>query len=147
MKVNKYMKKKYKYKNVKNPITYGTFDIFHFGHKRLIKRIYKQTGQKVITGVSSDNWNFKKGKIASETELQRSEKVKNYKYVKEVFFEDHNYDAEYWDRDVLKYNSSGIFLGSDVEGRIPIEKIKSPLYFLQRTPFISSTFLRNFKKK
>lgn len=63
------MDQKTKYPNV---ITYGTFDLFHYGHARLLKRASK-LGKKLIVGLSTDSFNKKKGKKSIQTYKQRKE--------------------------------------------------------------------------
>ena len=69
--------------NIKKPkvvITYGTFDMFHFGHERLLKRA-KERGDYLIVGVSTDEYNKKKGKKAVQSFEERLKYVESLPYV------------------------------------------------------------------
>lgn len=69
---------------MKRVITYGTFDLFHVGHVRLLK-ILKSLGDELVVGLSTDEFNLKKGKKTIIPYEQRREILLSNKYVDDVF--------------------------------------------------------------
>ena len=69
---------------MKTVITYGTFDLFHVGHIRLLKRL-SELGDELIVGVSSDEFNAKKGKKSFFSYKERAEILESCRYVTSVF--------------------------------------------------------------
>ena len=67
-------------KRQKKVITYGTFDMFHFGHERLLKRA-KERGEYLIVGVSTDEYNDFKGKKSLQSFEERLKYVESLPYV------------------------------------------------------------------
>lgn len=135
--------------NSKNILTYGTFDLFHIGHERILKRAYKK-GDKLFVGVSSDRWNEIKEKKAFQKENIRLNKIKELPYVEWAFLEDHNNHTEQWKTDVIKYKINKIVMGGDHKGKLDkwLDKIPDIEYeYLSRTPFVSSTKKRKSKLK
>ncbi|HDZ9245211.1 TPA: adenylyltransferase/cytidyltransferase family protein, partial [Vibrio cholerae] len=65
---------------MKTVITYGTFDLFHVGHVRLLKRL-SELGDRLIVGISSDEFNELKGKKSFFSYEERAEIVLSSKYV------------------------------------------------------------------
>jgi len=125
--------------NKKTLLTYGTFDLFHVGHVRLLKRI-KERGDKLIVAVSTDEFNAIKGKKTIIPYEQRAEIVGSIKYVDEVIPE------ENWDQkrdDILKYQVDEFVMGSDWEGKFDNLKDLCEVTYLPRTKDISSTVLKD----
>ena len=130
---------------MKKIITYGTFDLFHYGHYELLFRA-KQLGDYLIVGVSSDDFAKKKGKSTFFTLEKRIEIISNIKFVDMVIPE---YDMKQKIFDIEKYNIDVFCLGSDYKNIFP----KMPEYdiiinkgcsivFLERTPGISTSLLK-----
>ena len=120
-------------------ITYGTFDLFHIGHVRLLKRI-KERGDKLIVAVSTDEFNRSKGKKTIIPFDQRVEIVKAIKYVDEVIPENN------WDQkkdDIIKYNIDEFIMGGDWEGKFDELKEFCDVSYLPRTNDISSSALKD----
>lgn len=129
-------------KKYKSVITYGTFDLFHNGHLKLLKRINEQT-EKLYIGVSSDRWNVIKGKKSKQNENIRLKHIENLYFVDGVFLEDHNDHTDQWLDDYREFNAETIIMGSDHEGildKFMREEMK--IEYLSRTEGISSTQLR-----
>ncbi|AHK22171.1 adenylyltransferase/cytidyltransferase family protein [Candidatus Hepatoplasma crinochetorum] len=129
-------------KKYKNCITYGTFDLFHYGHKRLFKRIDKYC-ENLIVAISTDQFNKLKNKKAFDNYIVRSENVLNCsptikKVIKEV-----NWEQKI--EDVKKYKIDCFIMGSDWKGKFDYLDKNCDVLYLSRTPFISSTYLRNKK--
>ena len=126
----------------KNCLTYGTFDVFHKGHERLLRRIKEQC-ETLHVGVSSDNWNSIKNKTSIQDEQTRLTTIKSLGFVDGTFFEDHNSFEESW---VEKYNSGNfdaLIMGSDHTGNLDylIEKGIN-IQYLPRTQGISSSMIK-----
>ena len=118
-------------------ITYGTFDLLHTGHVRLLKRA-KALGEYLIVAISTDefNWN-EKGKKSYYTYEQRKEILEAIKYVDEVIPE------ENWEQkrlDVHRYNIDIFTMGDDWEGKFDfLEEEGCKVVYLPRTPGISTS--------
>ena len=83
---------------MKKIITFGTYDLFHIGHLRILERA-RQEGDYLIVGVSSDELNDKKGKKAVFPLNERLEIVKSLKCVDEVFIEESLEEKDNYIRD------------------------------------------------
>lgn len=140
----------------KKVMTFGTFDLLHIGHKKIIDHALRIAGKEenLVIGVSSDRWNNLKGKAACENQEQRREKIlKSYPKAK-VIFEDHFKAEETWPLLWDEHNISLIVMGGDhVDNLSYINKIRTPkgaemkISFFERTPKISSTLLRELSSK
>ncbi|EPM4617041.1 glycerol-3-phosphate cytidylyltransferase [Vibrio vulnificus] len=120
-------------------ITYGTFDLFHVGHIRLLKRLYEM-GDELIVGISSDKFNEMKGKKSFFSYAERAEILLACKYVTAVFPE------ESWEQkphDILKYNADAFVMGDDWEGKFDFLKEYCEVIYLPRTEDISTTKIKD----
>lgn len=119
-------------------ITFGTFDMFHIGHLRILERA-KKKGDKLIVGVSSDQLNFsKKQRYPICNEKDRMHIVNALKVVDEVFIEESlELKVDY----IKKYNADLLIMGDDWEGRFDDMKNYCDVIYLPRTPSISTTEL------
>lgn len=124
---------------MKTIITYGTFDLFHYGHVRLFKRL-KALGDKLIVAVSTDEFNALKGKAAFFSYLQRAEIVEACKYVDMVVPETHWQQKA---KDICKYDVSVFGMGDDWKGEFDELSILCDVVYLSRTGEISSTEIKN----
>lgn len=121
---------------MKTVITFGTFDIFHVGHLRILKRA-KELGDRLVVGVSTDELNFnKKGKIPFYSEIERLEIVSGIKYVDDVFFEKSLSEKK---RYILNYNADVLVMGGDWLGKFDDHSDVCEVKYLERTPLISTT--------
>ncbi len=128
--------------NHKTIITYGTFDLFHIGHLRLLQRLQK-LGSRLIVAVSTDRFNLQKGKKTIIPYEQRAEIVANIKGVDLVIPETS------WDQkieDIKKYNVDIFAIGDDWEGKFDFLKEYCEVLYLKRTNGISSTQLKKTLK-
>ena len=122
-------------------ITYGTYDLFHIGHLKLLQRAKELAGPggNLIVGVSTDrfNWEEKRKKSAIPYE-QRAEIVGALKCVDMVIPEDD------WDmkRDILQYKVDIFTMGGDWEGKFDQRKEVCKVVYLPRTEGISSSELK-----
>jgi len=122
----------------KTIITYGTFDMFHIGHLKLLQRL-KSLGDELIVAISSDEFNRGKGKKVMIPYSQRAEIVENIKCVDKVIPE------ENWEQkitDVQKYNVDVFAMGNDWEGKFDFLKEHCEVLYLDRTKDISTTQLK-----
>ena len=122
----------------KTVITYGTFDMFHIGHLKLLQRA-KELGDRLIVAVSTDEFNEKKGKKTLISFEQRTEIVANIKCVDKVVAE------ESWEQkieDIQKYHIDTFAMGDDWKGKFDHLSRYCDVVYLPRTEKISSTQLK-----
>ncbi len=125
-------------KNKKTIITYGTFDMFHIGHLKLLKRL-KKMGDKLIVAVSTDEFNRGKGKKVMIPYKQRAKILKSIKYVDKVIPEKN------WDQkvtDVQKHKVDIFAIGDDWKGEFDFLEEHCKVVYLERTKDISTTQLK-----
>ncbi len=125
-------------KNSKVVITFGTFDVFHVGHLRILKAA-KQYGDKLIVGVSTDELNFgKKGLYPVFSQVERLEIISSIKYVHDVFLE----ESLEQKRDYLvQYSANVLVMGDDWAGKFDEFNDICEVIYLPRTPSVSTTAL------
>ncbi|MBN2601446.1 MAG: glycerol-3-phosphate cytidylyltransferase [Candidatus Marinimicrobia bacterium] len=128
---------------MKKVITYGTFDLFHFGHLRLLQRA-KALGDYLVVAVSSDEFNAIKGKKCTYPYEHRARIVEAIKYVDEVIPE-HKWEQKI--DDVQKHNIDIFVMGDDWEGKFDFLKDYCKVVYLKRTKDISTTQLKGQIRK
>lgn len=119
-------------------ITYGTFDLFHIGHLNLLRRL-KSLGDRLLVGVSTDEFNAVKQKKTTIAFDERLEIVSAIRYVDGVFAE------ENWDQkvsDIQKYQANIFGMGDDWKGKFDYLNIYAQVCYLPRTEKISSTAIK-----
>jgi glycerol-3-phosphate cytidylyltransferase len=126
-----------------NVITYGTFDLFHYGHLRLLKRA-KELGDKLIVAVSTNEFNKVKGKNCVYPYEHRSKIVEAIKYVDKVIPE-RNWEQKR--NDIMKYKIDIFVMGDDWKGKFDDLKDLCKVVYLPRTPGISTTELKKMNMK
>lgn len=125
---------------MKTVITYGTFDLFHKGHENILRRA-KELGDFLIVGVTSDAFDFRRGKLSvRQSTIERVKNVEFSGYADKVIIEE---EEDQKINDIIKYNVDTIVLGSDWFGKIDYLKQYCNVVYLPRTEGISSTLLRN----
>ena len=119
-------------------ITFGTFDVFHVGHLRVIQRA-AALGDRLVVGVSADALNLrKKDRLPVFSEAERMEIVAALKPVDEVFLEESlEQKREY----ILRYDAQVLVMGDDWRGRFDELSDVCRVEYLERTPAISTTAL------
>ena len=126
----------------KKVITYGTFDLFHEGHERLLKRA-KALGDYLIVGVTSDYFDKQRGKMnVEESLLERIENIKKSGYADEIIVEEYNGQKII---DIQKHQIDIFTVGSDWINEFDYLKEYCEVVYLERTEDISSSELRNMK--
>jgi glycerol-3-phosphate cytidylyltransferase len=129
---------------MKRVLTFGTYDIFHYGHLKLLERASK-LGEELIVGVSSDALNYsKKGRNPIYLEDVRQHIISSLGCVNGVFLEESlELKREY----LLHYKADLLVMGHDWEGRFDEFKDICEVVYLPRTPEISTTELIEQIKK
>jgi glycerol-3-phosphate cytidylyltransferase len=119
-------------------ITYGTFDLFHIGHLRLLERL-RALGDHLTVFVSSDEFTAVKGKAAAIGYSERASIVAALRCVDDVYPEC-NWDQKISDVQKLGINVFG--MGDDWVGRFDFLHPYCEVVYLPRTPGVSSTLLK-----
>ena len=122
---------------MKRVITYGTFDLLHYGHINILRRA-KALGDYLVVVVSTDefNWNEKKCYFTYE---ERKAMLEAIRYVDLVVPE------ENWEQkvtDVQKYQIDTFVMGDDWTGKFDFLKDYCEVVYLPRTPEISTTQIK-----
>lgn len=125
-------------------ITYGTFDLLHYGHINLLQRA-KKLGDYLIVALSTDefNWDSKQKKCYFSYE-KRKQLLESVRYVDLVIPE------ENWEQkitDVQLYQVDTFVMGDDWEGKFDFLKEYCEVVYLPRTPEISTTRIKKELKK
>jgi len=124
---------------MKKVITYGTYDLLHWGHINLLKRA-KELGDYLIVALSTDEFNAIKGKKAYYPYEQRKFILESIRYVDKVIPE------RTWEQkieDVKKYDIDIFVMGDDWKGKFDFLKEYCEVIYLPRTIGISTTKIKN----
>ena len=125
-------------------ITYGTYDLLHYGHIKLLERA-KALGDYLIVGVTADDFDKKRGKInVRQSLMERVEAVRSTGIADEIIIEE--YEGQKID-DIIKYDINIFTVGSDWKGKFDYLKEYCEVVYLDRTDGVSSTEIRNEKDK
>lgn len=125
---------------MKRILTYGTFDLLHYGHIRLLKRA-KELGDYLIVAVSTDEFNEIKNKKSYHNYETRKKMLEAIRYVDLVIPE------ENWEQkkdDVINYHVDVVVMGSDWEGSDKFDYLKEycEVTYLPRTKGVSTTKIK-----
>ena len=126
---------------MKRILTYGTFDLLHYGHIRILKRA-KELGDYLVVAISTDEFNAIKGKKAYYDYETRKKMLEAIRYVDLVIPE------ETWEQkiqDVKDYKIDVVVMGDDWAGSDKFDYLKEycEVKFLERTPGISTTQIKS----
>ncbi|AQP59722.1 TPA_asm: glycerol-3-phosphate cytidylyltransferase [Listeria monocytogenes] len=124
---------------MKKVITYGTFDLLHWGHIHLLKRA-KALGDYLIVAISSDEFNRIKHKEAYHSYEHRKLIIEAIRYVDEVIPENN------WEQkreDIEKYGIDVFVMGDDWEGEFDFLKEVCEVVYLPRTEGISTSQIKD----
>lgn len=126
---------------MKRVITYGTFDLLHYGHINLLRRA-KEQGDYLIVALSTDefNWSEKEKKCYFSYE-KRKQLLEAVRYVDLVIPE------KGWDQkvsDIKEYHIDTFVMGDDWSGKFDFleEETDAEVYYLPRTPEVSTTQIK-----
>lgn len=119
-------------------LTYGTFDVFHAGHLKMLQRL-KSMGDRLIVGVSTDEFNEAKKKKSLLCYEDRIAVVEAIKYV-DLVIPEKSWDQK--EEDVKRYNVDVFGMGDDWVGKFDYLKKYCEVVYLPRTLNISSTNIR-----
>ncbi len=124
---------------MKRVITYGTFDLLHYGHINLLKRA-KALGDYLVVVLSSDefNWNEKHKKCYFTYE-ERKQLVEAIRFV-DLVIPENNWEQKV--NDVLEYHIDTFVMGDDWVGKFDFLKEYCEVVYLSRTPEISTTQIK-----
>ena len=127
------------YKGIKRVLTYGTFDLLHYGHIRLLRRA-AQLGDYLIVGVTSEDFDRSRGKINVQQSLtERVDAIRETGLADRVIVEE--YVGQKID-DIRRYDVDIFAIGSDWKGKFDYLNEYCHVVYLDRTKGISSTQLR-----
>ena len=128
---------------MKKVITYGTFDLLHYGHTRLLERA-KALGDYLIVGVTSDDFDRRRGKInVQQSLMERIQSIKETGLADEIIVEE--YEGQKID-DIINHGVDIFAIGSDWEGKFDYLKEYCKVVYLPRTEGISSSDIRADKR-
>ena len=129
---------------MKKVITYGTFDLLHYGHVNLLQRA-KALGDYLVVALSTDEWKWsQKQKKCYFSYEERKRLLEAIRYVDLVIPE------ESWEQkasDVQEYHIDTFVMGNDWEGKFDFLKEYCDVVYLPRTPEISTTQIKKDLKK
>ncbi|MBB4832490.1 glycerol-3-phosphate cytidylyltransferase [Staphylococcus hominis] len=119
-------------------ITYGTYDLLHYGHIELLRRA-REMGDYLIVALSTDEFNQIKNKKSYYDFEQRKMMLESIRYVDLVIPEDGWGQKE---TDVYRYDVDVFVMGHDWEGKFDFLKDKCEVVYLKRTEGISTTKIK-----
>lgn len=121
-------------------ITYGTFDLLHYGHINILRRA-KQQGDYLIVALSTDefNWSSKQKKCFFDYE-KRKHLLEAVRYV-DLVIPENNWEQKV--DDVKMYHVDTFVMGDDWEGKFDFLKEHCEVVYLPRTPEISTTQIKS----
>ena len=119
-------------------LTYGTFDLFHPGHVQLLKRA-RELGTRLVVGLSTDEFNAKKGKKSVMSFEDRKLVLEACRHVDEVFAEE---DWEQKMADAVRLNADVFVMGDDWAGKFDFLKEVCSVVYIARTPNVSTTQIK-----
>ncbi|MGN0531931.1 MAG: glycerol-3-phosphate cytidylyltransferase [Eubacterium sp.] len=122
-------------------LTYGTFDLLHYGHIEILRRA-KALGDYLVVALSTDEFNALKGKVAYHSYETRKKMLEAIRYVDLVIPENS------WEQkldDVKTYHIDTVVMGSDWAGSDKFDYLKDycQVVYLDRTPGVSTTMIKN----
>lgn len=120
-------------------ITYGTFDLLHYGHINILKRA-KEQGDYLIVALSTNEFNEMKGKKCYFSYEERKQLVESVRYV-DLVIPENNWEQKI--EDVKEYKVDVFVMGNDWQGKFDFLKEHCEVVYLERTPEISTTKIKN----
>ena len=124
---------------MKRVITYGTFDLLHYGHINLLSQA-KKLGDYLVVALSTDEFNkIEKDKVCFFTYEQRKQLLESIRYV-DLVIPENNWEQK--NTDVADYHIDVFAIGDDWTGKFDFLKDKCDVVYLPRTPEISTTQIK-----
>ncbi|RIN57438.1 glycerol-3-phosphate cytidylyltransferase [Staphylococcus simulans] len=123
---------------MKRVITYGTYDLLHYGHIELLRRA-REIGDYLIVALSTDEFNKLKKKKSYYNYEQRKMMLESIRYV-DLVIPESNWDQK--TKDVDRYEVDTFIMGHDWEGEFDFLKDKCEVIYLKRTEGISTTQIK-----
>ena len=127
---------------MKKVFTYGRCDMLHYGHINLLRRA-RALGDYLIVALSSDSFNAIKNKQSFFHYEHRRQMLEAIRYVDLIIPEN---DWEQKREDIIKHNVNIFVMGNDWEGKFDFLKDICEVVYLERTPEISTTRIKNHMK-
>ncbi len=126
---------------MKRILTYGTFDLLHYGHIRILQRA-KEMGDYLVVALSTDEFNATKGKKAYHSYETRKKMLEAIRYV-DLVIPENNWEQKI--QDIKDYKIDVCVMGSDWAGSDKFDYLKEycDVVFLERTPGVSTTQIKN----
>ena len=129
---------------MKKVITYGTFDLLHYGHINLLRRA-KELGDYLIVGLSSDEFNLnEKQKKCYFTYEERKKMLEAIRYV-DLVIPETNWEQKIYD--IRNFQIDTFVMGNDWEGQFDYLKEYCEVVYLPRTPEISTSQIKKILRK
>ena len=125
---------------MKRILTYGTFDLLHYGHIRILKSA-KELGDYLVVALSTDEFNATKGKKAYHSYETRKKMLEAIRYV-DLVIPENNWEQKL--QDVKDYKIDVVVMGDDWAGSDKFDYLKEycEVKFLERTPGVSTTMIK-----
>ncbi len=125
---------------MKRVLTYGTFDLLHYGHIRILKRA-KELGDYLVVALSTDEFNATKGKKAYHSYETRKKMLEAIRYV-DLVIPENNWEQKI--QDIKDYKIDVVVMGDDWAGSDKFDYLKDycEVVFLERTPGVSTTMIK-----
>ena len=126
---------------MKRILTYGTFDLLHYGHIRILKRA-KELGDYLVVALSTDEFNATKGKKAYHSYETRKKMLEAIRYV-DLVIPENSWEQKI--QDIKDYKIDVCVIGDDWAGSDKFDYLKEycEVKFLERTPGVSTTQIKN----
>ena len=126
---------------MKRILTYGTFDLLHYGHIRILQRA-KEMGDYLVVALSTDEFNATKGKKAYHSYETRKKMLEAIRYV-DLVIPENNWEQKV--QDIKDYKIDVVVMGDDWAGSDKFDYLKEycEVKFLERTPGVSTTMIKN----
>lgn len=126
---------------MKRILTYGTFDLLHYGHIEILRRA-KALGDYLVVALSTDEFNESKGKVAYHSYETRKKMLEAIRYV-DLVIPENNWEQKI--NDVKEYHIDTVVMGSDWAGSDKFDYLKDycEVVFLERTPGVSTTMIKD----
>lgn len=124
---------------MKRVITYGTFDLLHYGHINILRRA-KKLGDYLIVALSTDEFNVQKGKRCYFSFGERKEMLEAVRYV-DLVIPEKNWAQKI--NDVKEYKIDIFVMGDDWKGKFDFLRDYCEVIYLPRTPEISTTKIKH----